>query len=63
MATIVTTVPDGKAIDITSLEQVLVYNADNTLNYIQVTVGESIYRQTMTYVAGNLTKISAWVKQ
>lgn len=63
MANIVTTVPDGQAIDLDTLPQSLVYNGDGTLNFVQVAVGDTMYRQTLSYTSGQLTGISAWVKQ
>lgn len=54
---------DGEAIPLDMLAQSLVYNSDNTLNYVQVVFAGVTYRQTFTYTSGNLTGISAWVKQ
>ncbi|GAB4059224.1 hypothetical protein [Uliginosibacterium sediminicola] len=51
------------ALPIDSLEQSLVYNADGTLNYIEVVFNGATYRQTFTYTDGKVSKISAWVKQ
>lgn len=54
---------DGNFLNIESLEQTLTYNADGTLNYVQVVEGTSTYRQTLTYTNGVLTGIGRWVKQ
>lgn len=62
---------DGAIIFPDDLAQVLNWNADGTLNYVQVIVpatpGTSYaggtYRQTMTYTSGLLTGVSQWVKQ
>lgn len=54
---------DGVVLDLNSLAQTLAYNADGTINTITVTSGGNTYVQTMTYTGGNLTGISAWVKQ
>lgn len=63
MSDIVTTVPNGEAIDLDSLPQTLAYNGDGTVNYIEVTSAGGVYRQTYGYTAGKVTSISAWVKQ
>jgi hypothetical protein len=60
---IVTTVPDGNALDIDSLAQTFVYNGDDTLQYIEVKTSDDTYRQTYTYVGGKVQTISAWTKQ
>ena len=39
------------------------YNADGTLNYEEITDGTSTWRRTYTYVGGQVTAITAWVKQ
>lgn len=54
---------DGAIIHPEELAKLLVYNADGTLNYIQVTDGANIYRQTLTYTSGRVSAISEWVKQ
>lgn len=54
---------DGAALNLDALAQTLNYNADGTLNYVQVVTGGNTYRQTMTYTSGKITGISAWVKQ
>jgi len=39
------------------------YNVDGTINYIDKTsTGADTYRITFTYVSGDLTAISSWVK-
>ncbi len=57
------TASDGVSIDPNSLAQTLSYNADGTLNYVQVVNGGLTYRQTMTWSSGQLTGVSNWVKQ
>ena len=58
-----------QGVDIDSLPQTLGYNADGTLAYVQVVVPgsgtypQATYRQSMTYVNGQLTGIGGWVKQ
>lgn len=59
---IVTTVPDGKQLDLDSLPQVLGYTA-GVLTTVEVTAQGGTYRQTLTYTDGVLTGISGWVKQ
>jgi hypothetical protein len=54
---------DGSIVNVESLPQTLAYNADGTLNYIQITDGVSIWRQTLTYASGKVVAISKWVKQ
>lgn len=54
---------DGTPLDLNSLAQTLSYNADNTLNYVQVVSGGNTYQQTMTWTSGKLTGVSNWVKQ
>lgn len=54
---------DGAVFNPDDLNQVLSYNPDGTLNYIQVVYQGKTYRQTYTYTSGNLTGISRWVKQ
>ena len=54
---------DGSIINLDSLPQTLVYNADGTLNYTQTTDGTSTWRQTLTYSAGKVSAVSGWVKQ
>lgn len=43
--------------------QAFTYNADGTINYVEVVVGACTYRQTFTYSSGKLTGVSDWVKQ
>lgn len=43
--------------------QALNYNVDGTLNYVDLTVGNEVYRQTYGYSADRLSSISEWVKQ
>lgn len=50
-------------VDPDSLAQVLAYNGNNTLNYIEVTDGVTTWRQTFGYTSGKLTSISTWVEQ
>ena len=54
---------DGNLLDVDSLAQTLAYNADGTLNYVQVVNGALTYRQTLTYSSGNVSAVSAWVLQ
>lgn len=49
--------------NIDSMPVAYTYNADNTVATATVTVGAKTYKQTYTYVAGNVTAISGWVKQ
>lgn len=60
---IITTVPNGRAINLESLPQTLVYNADGTVNYTSVIDGGKSFRQTFTYTLGLLVAVSAWVEQ
>jgi hypothetical protein len=48
-----------------SLAQQLFYNTDGTLNYVIAGPDQNgnSYKQTYTYTSGQLTGISAWVKQ
>lgn len=46
-----------------SMPQTLTYNGDGTIATISVTNGTDTWVQTLTYTAGNLTGVSAWVKQ
>lgn len=39
------------------------WNADNTINYLQVTDGIKTWRNTYTYSGGNLVSESGWVLQ
>lgn len=39
------------------------YNADGTVNYVEVTSGDVVRRRTFTYTDGNLTSYTGWVKQ
>ena len=52
-------------VNIDSLAQAMTYNGDNTL--ATVTAGPDVngtfYKQTLTYSGGNLTYVSAWVRQ
>lgn len=54
---------DGKLIKPDAHAQTLAYNADGTLNYVEITVNGLVYRQTLTYTSGKVTGISEWVKQ
>lgn len=54
---------DGSIINVESLPKTLAYNTDGTLNYIQITDGTSIWRQTLTYASGKVIAISEWVKK
>ncbi len=61
--TIVTSTPDGQRFDPEALPQTITYNADGTLNYIQVSGIGGTYRQTMSYTGGKITGVSGWVRQ
>lgn len=39
------------------------YNADGTINYVQIAAGSDSFRQTWTWTNGQLTSTSGWVKQ
>lgn len=59
---------NGQNLD--DLPQVLNYNGDGTLNYIEVTVPAipgsypgGTFRRTFTYTSGKVTGISSWTKQ
>ena len=54
---------DGGQFDLDNVAQTLVYNTDNTIQYIQFGYKANIYRQTFGYTGGNVTSISMWVKQ
>jgi hypothetical protein len=41
---------------------VLTYNGSDQLIQIDKTIGEFVYRKTLTWTGDNLTAISAWVK-
>jgi hypothetical protein len=43
--------------------QIYDYNVDDTLNYIEVTDGTKIWRQTYGYTDGKVTSISGWELQ
>lgn len=58
-----TVASDGALLELSSLAQTLVYNADDTLNYVQVVSAGNTYRQTMTWTSGKMTAVSNWVKQ
>lgn len=62
-AAITETATDGTLLCIDDLAQAFSYNADGTLNYIQVIAPEGTYRQTYTYANGKVSNISRWVKQ
>ena len=59
---------DGQNVD--DLPQVLNYNGDGTLNYVQITTvaipsayAGGTYRKTYTYTSGKVTAVSDWIKQ
>lgn len=58
-----------QGVDIDTLPQVLGYNSDGTLAYVQIVVPASgsyaaaTYRQTLSYTNGQVSGISGWVKQ
>ena len=54
---------DGAALNLASLAQSIVRNADGSVSYVEVVSGGSTYRQTLTYTSGAVTGVSAWVKQ
>lgn len=54
---------DGVVLAPDDLDQSLAYNADGSLNYIEVVFRGTTYRQKYTYNAGQLVGISRWVKQ
>lgn len=54
---------DGEFLVLDELPQTLTYNADGTVNYVEVTANSRVYRQTYTYTSGKVTAISGWVKQ
>jgi len=56
------TADNGTNLDIEDLVQTLAWNADGTLNYIEVSLGGT-YRQTYTWTSGKLTSISKWELQ
>ena len=62
MTQTVTTVPDGVALPIESLAQVLGYTGSNlttiTVNYPPGSI--KFYVQTLTYSGSNVTNVSAW---
>lgn len=45
------------------LPQTLAYDGSGNLSTITVTDGTDTWTQTLTYTDGNLTGVSAWVKQ
>lgn len=46
-----------------NLPQTLTYNGDGTVATVTATRGSESWVQTFTYTTGNLTGVSAWVKQ
>ncbi len=54
---------DGAALNLPSLAQSIVRNADGAVSYVEVVSGGSTYRQTLTCTSGAVTGVSAWVKQ
>ena len=54
---------DGVYLPLDDLAQTLAYNADGTLNYVQVTYNGNNYRQTLTYTSGQVAGITNWVRQ
>jgi len=59
----VTSMSDGSQVNPDDYAQVLTYNGDGTVNYIQFVAGGNTYRQTFTYESGKVSGISQWVKQ
>lgn len=57
------TATNGDAVDLKGWPTTFDYNADGTVNYAEVTGSTGTYRQTYTYVSGNLTASTGWVKQ
>lgn len=51
---------DGAELPIDSLPQSMSYNVDGTLQYVQVVYLGVTYRQSLTWVSGNVSTISAW---
>lgn len=41
----------------------LSYNGDGQLQYLDITIGATTWRKTLSYTSGRLTGISGWVKQ
>lgn len=54
---------DGTVLLLDSSAMTFSYNADDTVNYCEVSQSGNTYRQTFTHVNGNVTSISRWVKQ
>lgn len=54
---------DGTILDMGSWAHTFSYNTDGTIALEQVTNSADIWRQTWTWSSGNLTALSAWVKQ
>lgn len=54
---------DGTLLYLDELAQTIAYNGDGNVDYVQTTLGDNTYRQTMTYTSGKLTGVSEWVKQ
>lgn len=40
----------------------LTYDGDGNLIQVEKTVGDCVYRRTLTWTAGNLTDVSEWVQ-
>jgi len=56
----ITTVPDGHAIDLDSLEHVFTYDISGNLETDTVSVGGKTYTQTLTWAGSSVVSISQW---
>lgn len=56
----VETASDGTRIEPGRYDLVLNWNADHTLNYMQVVVGSSTYRKTASYSGGDQIGFTKW---
>lgn len=54
---------DGQEFNLCGVPITMTYNSDGTIATATCTVGPNTYRRTYTYTSGNLTSITAWVKQ
>ncbi len=54
---------DGQAFNLCECAVTWTYNSDGTPATATVTAGPNTYRRTYSYTSGNLTSVTAWVKQ
>lgn len=54
---------NGDILDLESAAMAFSYNADGTVSYCEISNFGNTYRQTFSYMNGQVFSVSRWVKQ